>query len=405
MIFFKQTFSLSQKLLSTVCLMILFWAIFNGIVCYIIPLFITDLGFSKTVMGLLIASSNVFGAIFDFLLCKFLRNTHYRRLFFILYILSFIYPLLVWSSKTLPIFIISMAVWGLYGDIKNFASFDFIGNHYKRNNCQRFGILGIFESVGYLLAPIFAGILMTNVINSLPFIFATIFVFISYLFYLVLVKLSSRNQEVPEVRYRRANFFREFVLWRKIGDILLPVLIFNTLLFIFDATFWAIGPLLSLEFPSFKDFSGFFMAIYILPTLLIGWFVNKITRKYGKKRTAHVAFLIGNIFLLPLFFLKEPVIILITIFFSSFFASFAWPALRSAYADYIYESDKYDKEIESLNDFSTNLGYIIGPIMAGFIADRIGINSTFTLLGIFNIIFVVYLIFITPKSINVVVKK
>lgn len=381
--------------------MLLFWAIFDGILGYIIPILITDLGYSKTQMGLIIASSNVFGAIFDFFLCKFIKNTNYRRLFLLFYLACFSYPLLLWSSKTVFIFVVSMAVWGLYGDLQNFASFDFVGNHSKAENCQKFGIMGVFRSLGYIIAPILAGLLITSVVKSLPFIIAFIFILISFLFYLVLVRLSKKDPVVILASHRRSNFFKEFYLWKRIGLILLPVLLLNTLMYVFDATFWVIGPLFANNFIEFKGFGGLFVAAYMFPTLLVGWFIGSITSKLGKKKTALLAFLFSNILLLPLIWFREPILILTIVFISSFAGSIAWPSLRAAYADYINETDIYDKEIEGLNDFSANLGYIIGPIMAGFVADRVGIHSSFTFLAVINIVLVIFLLFLTPKKINI----
>jgi predicted MFS family arabinose efflux permease len=393
---------LDKKLFLNIILIILFWAIFDGTFSYIVPIFLTGLGLSKTQMGLIISFSSVFGATFDFLLSKFFKNTHYRRLFLFFYILCFIFPFILWSSsKVILLSIIAMAVWGLYYDLMNFALFDFIGNHSKSKNSQRFGIAGIFKSVGISIAPILASFLIADIVTFTPFLVAFIFILLSFIFYLVLVKLSQKNCQTNEIHQHHSNFFREISLWKKIGFIIFPVLFFNTLLYIFDAAFWVIGPLFSQTFPNFKDFGGLFMLMYTAPTLIICWFVGKLTQKYGKKKTAFISFLIGNIILLPFFLLKNPIIILITVFCSSFIASLAWPAISGAYGDYINESEKYDREIEGLSDFSINLGYIIGPILVGLIADSVNISFTFSLLAFINIIFVILLLIFTPKKINI----
>jgi len=399
-------FPLDKKIFLNLIILILFWAIFDGTVSYTAPLFLTSLGLTKTQMGLIIASSSVFGAAFDFFLSKVCKNIHYRRLFLFMYILCFIYPFILWSSsKIIFMSIIAMAVWGFYYDLMNFSVFDFIGNHSESENSQRFGIAAIFKNIGVLIAPILAGFLITDVITFTPFIVALIFISISFLFYLVLAKLSLNDKFRYQSHNYQSNFFHEFALWKKIGHIIFPVLFFYTLIYIFDATFWVIGPIFAQNFPQFKDFGGLFMSMYTLPTLLVCWFVSKFTSKFGKKRTAFVSFLIGNILLIPLFFLKNPVVILITVFFSSVAASMAWPAINSACGDYIYESQKFDKEIEGLSDFSINLGYVIGPILAGFIADKVSTNFTFSFLAVVNIIFVILLLIFTPKNIKISVSK
>ena len=134
-----------QKVIYSAALLLLFWALFDGFLAYILPVQITRLGFSATSMGLILYDSNVFGLIFDFFLDRYLTNTNYRRLFLMVFALCFVYPFLIWSSKTIPLFMISMAVWGLYGDLHNFAVFDFVSRRTKvAEHSQSFGILDIF---------------------------------------------------------------------------------------------------------------------------------------------------------------------------------------------------------------------------------------------------------------------
>ena len=99
--------------------------------------------------------------------------------------------------------------------------------------------------------------------------------------------------------------------------------------------------------------------------------------------------------------LSSPILILITIFICSFLVSLAWPAVRAAYADYISETESVEKEIEGLADFFTNLGYVIGPILAGFLADQFGEARTFSILGLITVITTLVIIQVTPKEINV----
>ena len=147
------------------------------------------------------------------------------------------------------------------------------------------------------------------------------------------------------------------------------------------------------------------MTAYSLPVLIVYWWVNSITNKFGKKRTAYISFLLGSLFLIPICFIKEPFIIIALVFMSSFFGSLAWPAIDGAYADYISESAHYEKEIEGLTDFTCNIGYIIGPIFAGLMADQVGNQNVFAILGIFNIFMVLILLLITPKHIKVIVPR
>jgi MFS family permease len=402
-------FGQGNKILFTASLMILFWSLFDGIISYVTPILIENHGFSKTMIGLIIATSSFAGAFFDFLISKLLKNTHYVRLFLILFFICFSYPLLLWSANNVFLFVFCMAIWGLYYDIFNFGLFDFVsGNSEKQEHCQNFGVVSIFKSVGYLLAPIIASLLISNqIVSPTPLVYSFIFLAIASVFFIILTSYTSRHgfHQGMEAKRKSIDWLREIKLWKSVGSILYPVLIFNTMLYIFDSTFWTIGPMFAENFKNFKDFSGIFMTTYTLPMLVTGWFVEPITRRFGKKRTAYVSFLILATLLIFLGFIKNPYLLLTVSLASATMGSIAWPAIKGAYVDYITESKKYQGEIEGLNDFTTNIGFVIGPILAGLTADWFGIGASFSFLGVFNLILVIILLFITPKHIRVAIKE
>jgi predicted MFS family arabinose efflux permease len=91
---------------------------------------------------------------------------------------------------------------------------------------------------------------------------------------------------------------------------------------------------------------------------------------------------------------------LILIVFAAFcFISIVSPITHGLYAHYIHRSPKEKKEIQELGDFFENFGYVIGPVIAGIIADQLGIQLTFSVLGIAGIVFALFLIFVMPKNI------
>ncbi|HET9946978.1 MAG TPA: MFS transporter [Patescibacteria group bacterium] len=376
---------------------------FDGLLGYLVPLVITETGLSKTVMGIIFGSSSIFGALFDFLLSKYLRNSHFKRLFLIMFATCLFYPLVLWQAKTITVFLIAMAMWGLYYDLSNFGDFDFVGrqkNHYE--HAKQFGVISVFKSLGYLLSPIIAGLLIGQVVSWEPFAFAWIILGFSISFFIVLKKTAKDILPSPTIRLvRKISIKKELNLWRNIGLLILPALILTMLLNVMDAFFWTIGPLFAENFTAIHPFNGLFLAAYTLPALLVGWMVGKVTKVFGKKRSAFFCFLIGSILLLLFYKIQNPFILMFTIFIASFFFGLSWPAINGAYADYISESNRYEKEIEGLEDFATNVGYVVGPMAAGYLADKAGNIPAFSLLGVVGIVFSLILLRFTPKSINI----
>jgi len=384
--------------------MIFFWTIFDGIISYATPILITQRGYSNSAMGLIIAFSSVAGAVFDLFLSKLLKNSNYLKIFLLILAISFTYPFFLWSSTGLALFLLTMCLWGLYYDLYTFALYDFLSHHSQdQQNTLGISVISAFRSVALLVAPIIAGLLITDIVDFSNLAFSLMFLFLAAIFFVLLFAHSPLHHQSGSVSHHRSrNIKNEIELWRRIGHILWPVLLFNILTYMFDATFWTIGPLFASVFPAFEDFSGLLMALYSLPSIFVIWYLKPLVKKFGKKHTAYFSFLLANLFLIPIGWIQLPWLILIFIFLASIASALTFPAIDSAYVDYVSESGSYATEIEGLNDFSTNLGYIFGPIFAGVISDRFGIASSFTLLGIVNILLVLILFKITPRHINVV---
>jgi len=396
----------SHRSLYAFSTVMLFVALFDGIICYIAPLVITESGISKTMMGIIIGSASIVGAVFDFLMCRIFKNNFYRRILIFMFAICLLQPLILWQAKTFPVFLLAMAMWGIYYDLKNFACFDFVSRETgKDEHSSSFGVIQVFQSIGYFIAPIAAGVVIGEFANWAPFATAWILISLAIVSFLILIFLKRKQPEkdIVESDYacKRFNLFMELSVWRKIGKLIMPALVLTLLINTVDGFFWTIGPILAEGFLSQKMFAGFMMAAYTLPPLFVGWFVGYFTAKFGKKRTAFFSFFIGSIILAFLPLTNSLFHTTIIIFLSSTFIALSWPAINGAYADYISESRLVEKEIEGLEDFYTNIGYIIGPISAGFLADRFGNMNAFSVLGIAGALLAFILLKFTPRKINI----
>lgn len=396
---------MSRRLLYLSSTMLFFWSIYDGIISYLIPLFISDRGFSNTVVGVLIALSAVSGAFFDIILSKFVRTPFYLRFFFFLFAVCLLYPLILWSASGLLMFVLAMVLWGLYYDLVNFGILDLSPRVSRPDeHTKNISLIGVFKTVGYFIGPPLSAYLISiYTLRHFPIIAPYVFLIIAAVFFVLLFIVSPRAYLLATVTTppRSVYWFRELLNWKKLGRILFPVLFFNTLFYIFEATFWTLGPIYSQQFPDSRHFSSLFMVVYILPSILAAGFAEKITQLFGKKRTAYVAFIISNLFLIPLGQVQNTLWILILVLISTIAGSLAWSAISGAFVDYLAESIHHDSDIIGLKDFSANLGYIIGPVMSGIISDLVGISYTFTILGIANILLVLFLFTITPKNIAI----
>lgn len=388
-------------------LLLFFFVIFDGIVSYTVPLLIVEAGISDTVMGLIVASSSVAGAIFDLLLCRFLKNTNFRRLLMMMFGMALFFPLVLTQSKTAFGFTVAMVLWGLYYDFFNLSQFDFVAREMGKNeHTSSYGIISVFKSLGYAVAPLLAGLLVgVAVVGSKPIILASVFFLISVMFFVILWKNRNREKKVetllppscPNIP-RAGSLYREISLWWRLGRVIFPVLFLIFLLNVIDVFFWTIGPLFS---ENFGIWGSLFLFSYQLPPLLVGWFVGGVAKRFGKKRTAIVSFLIGSLIYCTFWFISNIWLIIGLNFLAAFFLSFSWPAISGACADYESESPSLAREIETIQDYFTNLGCVIGPIFAGILSDNLGHVNTFSALGVFGVVSAVWLLIVTPKKISI----
>jgi MFS family permease len=183
-----------------------------------------------------------------------------------------------------------------------------------------------------------------------------------------------------------------------------PVLLVTFFLAFIESFFWTLAPLYIEEMDAGK-LGGLFLSAYILPALFMGWFVGDLTKYFGKKRTALFGILFGSFILVFFNFFSLIIINTLIVFLAACFISVALPSINAAYADYISEAPQVDEEIEGVEDFSFNFGYVAGPVLAGLLADSVGISLTFSILGVLGVLLSLVVFVIVPKNIIIKLKK
>ena len=383
-------------------MMLFFFCVFDGLLTNVMPVLMVQRGISEELMGFIIGLSAVFGFLFDFWLCRILFGVHYKRIYLFILLLAGLFSLLLFNAGSVGIFIVGMAIWGLYYDLLGMANIDLVADtNSKSDYSKSFGILRIFVALGYLVATIITGFFLTKYIDTSFFMVGWLVWFFSAFIFLFLIFGKDDNVSVAK-QTQRASLRREIFLWRSIGWKIFPVLIVTFMINLVDSFFWVIGPLLAINLARVNDLGVWFITFYLFPLLITGWLVGGVSRKLGKKKTAILALFFGFLVLSWFHFFENSVWLLVLGFVSSFFISFAWPAISGAYADYVSEKPDYAKEVEALQDSFTNLGYMLGPTIAGLLAYNYGYESSFSILGVAGVIISIILLILTPKKISIV---
>lgn len=393
----------STRSLLLFALIIFFWALFDSAFTYVIPVVVTESGYSNVVMGILVGSSSLFGALFDYLMSLWLKDMRYRRMLVLLFALCLIAPLFLFPGYPLLMYIAAMAIWGLYFDVCNFAIVNFVTmDQPKQHFSTSYGIITMFRSLAYVIGPITVGTLISMESTVLPYSFMWAVTICAIILFVILV-VSSPDTTSTDYRHRRRSLVAEARVWRNIGGQVLPVLMLTVFVSMYHSFFWTLGPLITIRFGS-GAIDGLFLTLYSLPSLVIGFLVEKATRAAGKKRTALIGALLASIVLSGLLLYQTQAYVLILVVLSSTCIAFCLPSLNSTFSDYIHETKSYEQEIQGLQDFFTNIGYVIGPILAGYFSQYNGTIESFGYFGLIGIAITVCTFFLLPKHIRVHVK-
>ncbi|MBP9690999.1 MFS transporter [Candidatus Woesebacteria bacterium] len=364
-------------------LMTFFMMLFDGVLGFAVPILMTNAGIGTATLGAIFGVSSLIGALFDYFLSSFVRSVSFRRMYLGMFIVGSVYCLTLYQSSGIWMFIVAMGLWGMYFDLLNFAQYDFVSRALPQDHhTTGFSVIDFAKSLGYVVAPIVAGILIEEHVPGIVFVLAGVFLSIGFLVYLVLNSHVPQSTLSAETHHRKIPAIKELVLWVKTARKLHIPLTFILILYVTDSFFWVIGPLFSEDLGALHPFGGLILSAYSLPPLLFEFIVPRITTRFGKKRTAFVAFLCSSVFLMLFAVVTDVVLILVLILLLSTCLTFAYPAIRAAVADYISENPHLSHEIESVADFACNIGYAVGPLLAGIMAQFFGNQISFAMWGI-----------------------
>src|SRR3989338_407438 len=310
---------------------IFFWGMFDTIVSYISPIVLNSKGYSIFAIGCFIGTSSIWGAGLDFILSKYFKKKSYLFYFKYLFIICAFVPILFYFGEKVIVFLIVMALWGLYYDLYSFGIFEFVGHTIEKGaNVSSFGLISIIRSLSMTITPIILGFILIDKFN-----FQTMWLMYICIIIAGLVLVAHSMHYRPKVAgeselrtpKRRISLLEELNLWFKVEKSIYPVLILITFLNIIDAFFWTLGPLISANLKPIHPLGGLFLTAYIIPSLFIGPLAATISKRFGKKKTAFYSLMISSFLLLCIFVVKNPALLITIVFFASLFNSIAWPSI------------------------------------------------------------------------------
>lgn len=382
------------------CITILFVYLADSIMSYVTPSYLEDGLNSTTLMGIIFATSSAVGFIVDFLFGEMFANKNYR--FFlkwsIVLAIGFPFGYLILPASIIT-FLIGLAIWGIYFELISFSNSRYVIEKTDPHHHElAWGIMYFFRASSLTFGPLLAAVLL-NISYNAAFSAAIFFLIIAIILYYLEKDKHRAVYKSPEKF--NVNVLKEAKLWSLFSKKLWLLLLFGFGTVFIDASFWSIGTILSEDlYLQNGGIPGVLLVLYSLPLFFMGFFAKRFAVPLGKKRAAFITAAIGSVFLILSGLTKDyNLICLFTFIFACFFAV-SGTELKGVFADYDARTGKFSNSLIGLESGVYSLAYIISPIVSGILADKFGINTTFSIIGIGMLFIIIICLLLTPKKIK-----
>jgi MFS family permease len=355
---------------------------------------------SPAKMGLMMAFSSLIGLAMDVIFPQMLRSSGVHKLAggAIVGSLVFILSMLgsTWFSYGL-ILMVAMAAWGIYYELDSFMTKQFVAGVAPREfRSAVWGAVGVVRNLAYFFGPIIGGMMVGWGDRGVVFGAGGVLALAYILFLFIKLPHLGENEEpihglhpVEEIKH-----------WFSLGRRIWTILVMSVMLGVIDATFWTTGTVLNDRLAEVSQVGGWFLPAYMVPSLFIGVVIAKWGVSTGKKKWAELFVLLGCALLGSLIWMKSVESVILVVVMASIFMAMAWPLLDAVYTDLVVRAKRGRKHMIGLSSSTLSMGYIIGPIIAGFLAGKFGELTTFAITGWGVAVITLILMMVTPKKLH-----
>jgi len=374
----------------------------DGIMSYMAPVIIEERLKDPFLVGLILATSSLFGMFFDFIVAKFFAFKNY--VFFMIWTLIFAisFPLIfLFLPRDLIPFIFAMIVWSVYYELRSYSKFDFVHKFLPvQKNTEAWAIMTIFQSAAYMLGPAVTVYLLAKNTN-LPLHTSLVITSISiFLFFFFIATYGRSHAKEAAGGEKPKSIWKEIKILKILTKRIWILVVFGFTTTLLDVAFWTTGVLYAEKLRAESKFGGLFLVLYCLPTLFIGWVVPHIYKPLGKKKTSFIAGIIAGIGLVVIGVSHNIYLILTIVFFTAMVFDVANILLFAVFEDYVTRLDETGNDLVSIGQFSGNLAYTVGPILLGLIVKFFGFGMSFVFTGIVLSLSAIFGLLTVPKKIK-----
>ena len=381
----------------------------DAIISNFIPGYIQGALGGSLVMGIMMSFSSIVGFGADLIFPQLLKKASSRKMILLAISSVFITAgVLIWTTKfVVPgIFLLAMGTWGIYYEFLNFGVSQFVAKTAPvKSRLGVWSIMGVTRSVAYTVGPLVGSWLYIWKGSVSVILVYAIFALMAYIVWYVIGYKDSKKVKTSGYEVEPFNLVDEIGHWIVLFEHVWPILLVSLTLGIVDAAFWTTGIVLSDGLIKQNWIGSLFIPAYVFPSIFIGFILVKMGIYKGKKRLAIIYMLLTGIAMVAFGFTSSVYILILISLIIGVLTSFSWPFVDAVYSDILARMGREQKHMIGLSSSVANLSFIIGPVVAGFFANKIGEPRTLMFIGIFVVIVSVSLMFVTPKKLRLPQKE
>lgn len=372
----------------------------DAMLSFWVPGFLEGVLGSGLKMGMVMSFSSMVGLGVDFLFPQVFPKAKVAVLYLGAVVMAVCFALSLWGAISWPklvVLLAGMVFWGIYYELLLFANQQFVAETVELEKRTRvWAVMRSGISLAYVLGPILAGWLLVRHLNWLIGGAMGLALLGS-----VLVWAGKRKKKMELAsELGHVNLVAEVRHWWVLIEHVWPVLVMSVMLALVDASFWTVGAVFAAKQAVFTPLAGLWLSAYMLPSLLVGLLLMKWRIYRGKKRWAAKLMVLSGLGLSGLMFNPGLGWGLVLVFAASCFGALALPLIDAVYTDLVSRMGRERKHLIGLSSATSSVAYVVGPVMAGFIADTVGEVETFAVMGVGMVVVGLLLLIMMPKKLR-----
>lgn len=379
---FHQQLSNKRIVFSIFATSVFLFALADGIFSYQVPLWLFSIVHDFALVGIVMSSSSLIGFLCDLVFPKILRGRKYQFFALATFVVAGFTQITALLLHNWLGGILAMALWGVYYELFLFGLYHFLHTEIDpAQHASGWGVTESLRSLGLVIAPILISLLVLFPVS--PFVYSFTFFVGAGILNVLLLRRQNRVQKMIVEDGHQEFAVATFRVWVTFLSRMWPVYIFFFSVILLDAAIWTAGVFFSAHLQEQSILGALFVPAYYLPVLFVPLLAGKMAKKFGKKHTAFIAaFPLGLLLLIGNWTERSVLWHVGIMFLAGCATAIIVTESEAVFEDYVARLHRFSGEMVGLVRSASNIGYILGPLCAGFAADWLGGSRTIALIGL-----------------------